>query len=64
LYFLQSGEDPVPSTERVKGVPLIFDTFSRRAKRILDKSMALLSEKRYSDAAAFRRALKSRFFGL
>lgn len=63
LYFLLSGEDPVPSTERVKGVPLIFDTFSRRAKRILDKSMALVSEKRYSDATAFRRALKSRFFG-
>jgi len=63
LYFLLCGRDPVPSTDRMKGIPLVFDEFTRKARRILEKSMSLVAEKRYSDANDFRRALKSRFLG-
>ena len=63
LFFLLSGEDPIPSTERIKGIPLVLDLFPRKARRILEKSMSLVADKRYTDADHFRKALRARLFG-
>jgi serine/threonine-protein kinase len=63
MFFLLSGKDPVPATERIKGIPLEMSLISnRKARLIVEKAMSFSPQKRYRDSDHFKKALSSRFF--
>lgn len=62
LYFLLSGIDPIPATDRVRGIPLELSMISRKPKAIIEKSMALVATRRFRDTAHFRKAINGRLF--
>ncbi|WP_255358898.1 MULTISPECIES: serine/threonine-protein kinase [Kosmotoga] len=62
LYFLVTGESPVPATQRAKGKELMIPDVGRKIKKLILKAMALSPEKRFYSVDSFLKALDSFFF--
>ncbi|AKI97134.1 serine/threonine protein kinase [Kosmotoga pacifica] len=61
LFFIVSGEDPIPAPEREKGIALPIPPVSYKIRRIIKKAMALEPFQRYPTVNHFLKALKSFF---
>lgn len=63
MYFLLSGKDPIPSNDRLKGIPLESSMIThKRTRAVIEKAMSLDFEKRYTTAEEFLRAINKRAF--
>ena len=61
LFFLVSGFDPTPATERLKGVDLAIPPTTRKIKYLICKSMSLEERKRFANTDLFLKASRSYF---
>ncbi|MFO7882965.1 MAG: serine/threonine-protein kinase [Kosmotogaceae bacterium] len=47
IYFMVTGQDPLPATNRLKGEKLRFPPISKRLKKVIEKSMEFLPQNRF-----------------
>lgn len=61
LFFMVSGFDPLPATERLKGAKIPIPPTTRKIKHLINKSMALDEFRRFFSVDLFLKACKSFF---
>lgn len=61
LFFMVTGFDPVPATERIKGLKISIPPTSRKIKHLINKSITLEEMQRFFSVDLFLKACHSYF---
>ncbi len=59
IYFMITGHDPLPATNRLKGEKMRFPPISKRLKKVIEKSMQLLPQSRFPNVNNMLKYLNS-----
>ncbi|MEA2067535.1 MAG: serine/threonine-protein kinase [Thermotogota bacterium] len=59
IYFMVTGQDPLPATNRLKGEKMKFPPISKKLKKAIERSMKLLPQNRFPDVRSLLKYLDS-----
>jgi serine/threonine-protein kinase len=59
IYFMVTGQDPLPATNRLKGEKIKFPPTSKKLKKAIERSMKLLPQNRFPDVRSLLKYLDS-----